>query len=102
MKDLLKTLKFLSSSDDRQGDAFKGEMMKNKIFAYLKDETGQTSTEYILLVAVVATIVFKFKGAITRKLLGDNGDGDGGILGTVLDADKFSNFGDMNQTVIQR
>lgn len=69
--------------------------MKNKIFAYLKDETGQTSTEYILLVAVVATIVFKFKGAITKKLLGANGDGEGGILGTVLDEDKFSSFGDM-------
>ena len=31
------------------------------IFAFLKDEEGQTSTEYILLVAVVALIVFKFK-----------------------------------------
>ena len=64
--------------------------MKNKIFAYLQDETGQTSTEYILLVAVVATIVIKFKGAITTKLFG--GDGNGGILGTVLDESKFTNF----------
>ncbi len=64
--------------------------MKNKIFAYLKDETGQTSTEYILLVAVVATIVIKFKGAITTKLFGANGTG--GILGTVLDESKFTNF----------
>lgn len=32
-----------------------------KFMAYLKDESGQTSTEYILLVAVVAMIVFKFK-----------------------------------------
>lgn len=64
--------------------------MKNKIFAYLKDETGQTSTEYILLVAVVATIVIKFKGAITAKLFG--ADGNGGILGTVLDESKFTNF----------
>jgi pilus assembly protein Flp/PilA len=31
------------------------------IMAYFKDESGQTSTEYILLVAVVAMIVFKFK-----------------------------------------
>jgi pilus assembly protein Flp/PilA len=31
------------------------------LMAYLKDESGQTSTEYILLVAVVAMIVFKFK-----------------------------------------
>lgn len=64
--------------------------MKNRIFAYLKNETGQTSTEYILLVAVVATIVIKFKGAITSKLFG--ADGNGGILGTVLDESKFTNF----------
>lgn len=61
--------------------------MKGKIIAYLKDETGQTSTEYILLVAVVATIVFKFKDAITKKLFGDGGGG--GILNTVLDESKF-------------
>ncbi len=66
--------------------------MKNKILAYIKDETGQTSTEYILLVAVVATIVLKFKGAITTKLFGAAGDGSGGILGTVLDESKFSGF----------
>jgi pilus assembly protein Flp/PilA len=66
--------------------------MKGKIIAYLKDETGQTSTEYILLVAVVATIVFKFKDAITKKLFGDGGNG--GILNTVLDESKFSNVMD--------
>ncbi len=58
--------------------------MKNKLLAYLKDESGQTSTEYILLVAVAAAIVIKFKGAITRQLLGENGDGEGGILGSVM------------------
>jgi pilus assembly protein Flp/PilA len=66
--------------------------MKNKIFAYLKDEKGQTSTEYILLVAVVATIVIKFKSAITTKLFGNGGNG--GILNTVLDESKFTNFVD--------
>ena len=57
--------------------------MKNKIFAYLKDESGQTSTEYILLVAVAAAIVIKFKGQIEEKLLGDNG-----LLGTVMSKTK--------------
>ncbi len=66
--------------------------MKARFLAYLKDETGQTSTEYILLVAVVATIVFKFKSAITKKLFGENDQG--GILNTVLDENKFSGFGD--------
>ncbi len=42
--------------------------MKNLILAYLKDEEGQTSTEYILLVAVVALIVFKFKKTADQKL----------------------------------
>lgn len=35
--------------------------MKKLFWAFLEDEQGQTSTEYILLVAVVALIVFKFK-----------------------------------------
>lgn len=39
-----------------------------KLMAYLKDESGQTSTEYILLVAVVAMIVFKFKDTAGKRL----------------------------------
>lgn len=35
---------------------------------FLRDEEGQTSTEYILLVAVVALIVFKFKDVAQEKL----------------------------------
>jgi pilus assembly protein Flp/PilA len=38
------------------------------LMAYFKDESGQTSTEYILLVAVVAMIVFKFKSIATSRL----------------------------------
>ena len=57
--------------------------MKNRFLAYLKDETGQTSTEYILLVAVAAAIVVKFKGVIMDKLgLGEQG---GGVMGSVFD-----------------
>lgn len=56
--------------------------MKQKLIAYLKDESGQTSTEYILLVAVAAAIVVKFKGVIMDKLgLGENG---GGMLDSVF------------------
>ena len=39
-----------------------------KLRAYLRDDSGQTSTEYILLLAVAAMIVFKFKGLATTKL----------------------------------
>jgi pilus assembly protein Flp/PilA len=42
--------------------------MMKILMAYLKDESGQTSTEYILLVAVVAMIVFKFKSIATARL----------------------------------
>ncbi|MCO4753807.1 MAG: Flp family type IVb pilin [Bacteriovoracaceae bacterium] len=44
--------------------------MKNKIVEFLKDESGQTSTEYILLVAVVAVIILKFKDTLKTKLDG--------------------------------
>ena len=42
--------------------------MYQLIADYLKDEEGQTSTEYILLVAVVAMIVLKFKEKLNTKL----------------------------------
>lgn len=43
--------------------------MKNKIIEFLKDESGQTSTEYILLVAVVAVIIFRFRTVLEEKLI---------------------------------
>lgn len=53
--------------------------MKKRVIEFLKDESGQTSTEYILLLAVVAAIVFKFKGLIEEKLTGPDG-----LLGKVF------------------
>ena len=44
--------------------------MYKLLIEYLRDEDGQTSTEYILLVAVVAMIVIKFKDKLTTKLDG--------------------------------
>ena len=65
-------VKFVKAPAEERGVntiAALGEMrMKNSIMAYLKDESGQTSTEYILLVAVVALIVFKFKDIATTRL----------------------------------
>lgn len=43
--------------------------MKNQIIRYLKDESGQTSTEYILLIAVVGGIIFKFGGILKEKMI---------------------------------
>ena len=39
-----------------------------KFLEFLKDEDGQTSTEYILLVAVAAMLVFKFKNVAGEKI----------------------------------
>lgn len=48
---------------------FRGRIkMKNKVIEFLKDEEGQTSTEYILLVAIVALIVIKFGDKLKNKL----------------------------------
>lgn len=44
--------------------------MMREFLNYLRDEDGQTSTEYILLVAVVAVIIFKFKDKLGGKLEG--------------------------------
>ncbi len=44
--------------------------MMNKFVEYLKDDEGQTSTEYILLVAVVAAVIFKFRTILEEKLMG--------------------------------
>lgn len=41
-----------------------------QVMAYLRDESGQTSTEYILLVAVVAMIIFKLKDTMKSGLTG--------------------------------
>ena len=43
------------------------EPVKN-FWNFLRDEEGQTSTEYILLVAVVALIVFKFRDVAVDRL----------------------------------
>ena len=44
--------------------------MLSTFLEYLKNEEGQTSTEYVLLIAVVAMIVFKFRKVATDKLIG--------------------------------
>ena len=44
--------------------------MLTEFINYLKDDDGETSTEYILLVAVVAMIVLKFKKTLNDKLDG--------------------------------
>jgi pilus assembly protein Flp/PilA len=48
--------------------------MKSLLLRFIREESGQTSTEYILLVAVVALIVFKFR-TIAEERLGGLVDG---------------------------
>lgn len=54
--------------------------MKRKVLEFLRDESGQTATEYILLLAVVALIIYKFKDAVQNKLLDENN----GVIGKVF------------------
>ena len=39
-------------------------LLKIKIKDFISDETGQSTTEYILMLAVVVTIAVKFKSTI--------------------------------------
>ncbi len=68
---------------------FNKEITMKGIKEYLKNQDGQTSTEYILLIAVVAGVVFKLKGVMDSKL--------GNIMTKVFDLaeqmlNKESNF----------
>lgn len=66
-----KKIKFSRAPPEKNMSPIERELiMKNKLIDFLKDENGQTSTEYILLVAVVAVIIFKFKGVLETKLTG--------------------------------
>ncbi len=44
--------------------------MNAKILEFLEDESGQTSTEYILLLVIVAILIFKVGGRLKEELLG--------------------------------
>jgi pilus assembly protein Flp/PilA len=44
------------------------ETNMKKFLEFLRDEEGQTSTEYILLVAVAAMLVFKFKDKASGQI----------------------------------
>ena len=42
--------------------------LKKHLVRFLKDDRGQTTTEYILILAVVVMIAMKFKSKIIEKL----------------------------------
>jgi len=42
--------------------------MKKVLKAFWEDEDGQTTTEYIILLAIVIAIVFKFRDSLQEKL----------------------------------
>jgi pilus assembly protein Flp/PilA len=44
--------------------------LMKKFTSYLKDESGQTSTEYILLLAIVAAVIFKFNQSFSTNMEG--------------------------------
>lgn len=54
--------------------------MKNALIRLFRDERGQTTTEYILILAVVVMIALKFKSVFGTKILGIVGN-----LGNTID-----------------
>jgi len=44
--------------------------LRKQLKRFLKDESGQTTTEYILILAVVVALAIKFKGVFGKKLEG--------------------------------
>ena len=67
---ILKVFHQIPIGDSVQADnlALRRPSMRDLISRYLRDEEGQTSTEYILLVAVVAMIVIKFREKLNQNL----------------------------------
>lgn len=44
--------------------------LRKQLKRFLTDESGQTTTEYILILAVVVALAIKFKGVFGKKLQG--------------------------------
>lgn len=44
--------------------------MKNHLIKFINDERGQSTTEYILILAVVVMIAMKFKSVFLEQLQG--------------------------------
>ncbi|MCC7441630.1 MAG: hypothetical protein IT285_08355 [Bdellovibrionales bacterium] len=42
--------------------------LKSKLLSFLREEEGQSTTEYILILAVVMVIAMKFKSGISDQL----------------------------------
>ncbi len=59
--------------------------MREKIVNFLKDESGQTSTEYILLVAVMAAIIFKFRKTLDKGVTDATEKIFGNKLNSIID-----------------
>lgn len=62
--------------------------MKKKFLEFLRDESGQTSTEYILLVVIVAVLVMKVGGQLKTRL--------SGLVDAVFDGDQIKQLTDGN------
>ena len=63
---------------------FGGSMNRWKLFThFLSDESGQTTTEYVLILAVIVTIIMQMKkkvSGIVTKILNDIDTGTDGLF----------------------
>lgn len=59
----------IAQNDEKEGqNQDRGNVMWKYLNAYLRDEEGQTSTEYVLLLVVVALLVMKFRDKATSGI----------------------------------
>jgi pilus assembly protein Flp/PilA len=56
-------------------------MLKRRLKEFWRDEAGQTTTEYILIIAVVMMIAMKFKSTIGNRIQGASDS-----IGTKMDS----------------
>jgi Flp pilus assembly pilin Flp len=61
--------------------------VRQKFSKFWSDESGQTTTEYMLILAVVFAIAMKFKSSIVSKISGQV-DKMGSQMDQLMDADQ--------------
>ena len=65
MSNWVKLLVFMSDKNREKGVYMN---LRQNLVRFIKDEQGQSTTEYILILSVVVMIAMKFKGIIIPKL----------------------------------
>ncbi len=74
----------MSGKEERRMRVTKWGFVRQKLNRFWSDESGQTTTEYMLILAVVFAIAMKFKSTIVNQIQGRM-DRMGGQMDQLLD-----------------